>query len=77
MSAVDTMPKVDASDLDMLDDAIRHASCTRCYPQPLTFGERFIAVCGREAISRGTNTPRPPPNACEGCLRRQCLRCGL
>ena len=70
---------VDLSELDMLDD-IRHCVCNACYPGDLSFGQRFVAICGREALASGRTDMFDPPNACADCKRLrygyECPRCG-
>ncbi|MBB3040998.1 hypothetical protein [Nocardioides soli] len=68
--ATQTAP--DVSDLDMLDDAHRHARCCICTGTfgPL-IGVPYRAICGRRAINlREWDDPMTfPPDACHDCLR--------
>jgi hypothetical protein len=76
-----TEEAVETADLDMLD-GLRHAACFRCYPGDMAFGQRFVAMCEREALASGQNDPGwvVPPNACSDCERLRydspCPRCG-
>lgn len=75
--------KVDLSDLDMLDDARRHARCLRCQPKNLALGTPFIALCGVRAIHLSSAFRRRgdihPPDACPECKalwEAPCRICG-
>ena len=74
-----TQTDVDLSDLDLLDDASRHARCTSCQPISKEL-QPFIALCGRRAIQRRGPGHVTPPNACRDCVAlwdEPCSRCGL
>lgn len=73
----------DASDMDLLNDTLRHARCVRCTGTrgPL-LGVPFIAICGRRAINLRVweQRDRFPPDACEQCVRlfsQPCPKCGV
>lgn len=70
---------LDLSDLDLLDDELRHGRCISCGGGTgcMKLGVPFIAMCGKRAIwtSRLAEFDRPTPtNACPVCLLR--LRLG-
>lgn len=79
-SAASTLTEDD--DLDLLDDAKRHARCILCTGEPGDLvGVPFIAICGRRAINLRV-WPDPaafPPDACPECVAlfdQPCPRCG-
>lgn len=67
-------------DLELLDDAERHAHCRVCYPK-LGMLEPFTAMCGRRAVHMESKPSYViPPNACAECValfdRGPCPACG-
>lgn len=72
-------PRLD--DLDLLDDARRHARCCICTgTHGDLVGVPFVAICGRRAINlRAWSDPACiPPDACDECVAlfdQPCARC--
>lgn len=73
----DTEERVDLSDLDLLDDANRHAVCLECIGRrvPILLVP-YEALCGRRTVFRDRYSgPLPPPNACPECVSLWKLPC--
>jgi len=76
-----TLTDIDLSDLDMLDDTLRHGYCTACNGDEFPLGTPFVALCGIKAVhlTRWEHPEAFPPDACPKCVElwdRPCRRCG-
>ena len=81
----ETLPEVDLSELDALDDGYHHLWCKWCHPEwdasPIGpgLGTPFTAWCGVRAVILVRHlSDEIPPNPCPRCAHPvvRCATCG-
>jgi hypothetical protein len=82
MMSTETDELIEVEDLDLLDDAHRHARCTYCQPKGPGLLNPFEALCGVRAVyltgwNSHTATPPDACGACEEAWNKPCRRCGI